>query len=51
MGRLSYQTNEKKIRKEFESYGAIKNIHIAKDIKGESRGYAFIEFDHKSDFV
>lgn len=52
VGRLSYQTNEKKLKKEFETYGAIKNVFIVKNTTtGESRGYGFIEFEHKSDFL
>lgn len=31
-------------------YGPIKTVKIIKDINGKSRGYGFIEFEHKSDF-
>jgi len=47
---LNYETNEKKLKKEFEIYGPVKRIRIVKDSNGKSRGYAFIEYEHKSDF-
>lgn len=41
VGRLNYETTEKKLRKEFEAYGPIKQIRMIK--KGEKfLGYAFI---------
>jgi len=48
--KLNYETNEKKLKKEFEIYGPVKRIRIVKDSNGKSRGYAFIEYEHKSDF-
>ena len=51
VARLSYNSNEKKLRKEFEVYGPIKRIRIVKNkLTGESRGYAFIEYENKKDF-
>jgi len=50
VARLSFETNEKKLRKEFEPYGEIKNVIIPKDIKTDKpRGYAFIEFERTED--
>jgi U1 small nuclear ribonucleoprotein len=41
VGRLNYDTTEKKLRKEFEAYGPIKQIRMIK--RGEKfAGYAFI---------
>lgn len=38
------------ILREFESFGPIKKVRIIKDKRNEkSRGYAFIEFEHKRD--
>ena len=34
-----------------QKYGIIKSVRIIRDIEGESRGYGFIEFDTKEDFV
>jgi U1 small nuclear ribonucleoprotein len=31
VGRLNFQTTEKKLRKEFEEYGQIKSIRIVRD--------------------
>merc|ERR1711879_572172 len=50
--RLNYETTEKKLRKDFEVYGTIKRIRMIKDTKSDKpRGYAFIEFEHKKDFI
>lgn len=38
------------MQRKFEFYGPIKRIRIVKDLSGKSRGYAFIEYEHKSDF-
>ena len=34
-----------------KKYGIIKDVKVIRDTKGDSRGYAFIEFDNKEDFV
>ena len=49
VSRLSYDVNEKRLKKEFEEFGPIRNIKIVRNSTGKSRGYAFIEFDHKTD--
>jgi U1 small nuclear ribonucleoprotein len=49
VGRLAYETTEKKLVKEFEEFGRIKRAHIVKDKDGRSRGYGFIEFEKDSD--
>ena len=38
VGRLSYDVTEKKLRREFEQYGAIENLVIVYDKDGQSRG-------------
>ena len=38
------------MQRKYEFYGPIKRIRIVKDLSGKSRGYAFIEYEHKSDF-
>jgi U1 small nuclear ribonucleoprotein len=45
VGRLSYDTTDNKLRREFEEYGVIKTCKIVTDLEGKSRGYAFIEFE------
>jgi len=45
VARLSYETSERKLKREFEVYGPIKRVRLVKDKEGKSRGYAFIEFE------
>lgn len=49
VGRLAYETTERKLRREFEQYGAIKQIvMVAQQSRtgaSKPRGYAFIEFE------
>lgn len=49
VGRISYDTTEKKLKREFEVFGSIKKVRMVYDQKGKPRGYAFIEFDHERD--
>ncbi|KAI6192316.1 U1 small nuclear ribonucleoprotein 70 kDa [Aphelenchoides bicaudatus] len=49
VARISYETSESKLRREFERYGPINKIKMVNDQEGKPRGYAFIEFAHKSD--
>ena len=49
VGRLSYDTNDKKLRREFEQYGPIRAIKVVTDLDGKPRGYAFIEFEREDD--
>lgn len=51
MGRLSYDTSEKKLRREFEQYGPIKSVKMVLDNDGKPRGYAFIEFETETDMT
>lgn len=48
--KLDPKIDEKKLKKEFEQYGEIKKIRVIRDFTGKSRGYAFIEYSHMSDF-
>uniref|UniRef100_A0A8C9GZB1 U1 small nuclear ribonucleoprotein 70 kDa n=1 Tax=Piliocolobus tephrosceles TaxID=591936 RepID=A0A8C9GZB1_9PRIM len=50
IGRLSYDVNEKKLKKEFETYGKIRKIKIIYDKNYKPKGYAFIEFEHTKSF-
>lgn len=49
VGRISYDTTEKKLKREFEVFGSIKKVRMVYDQKGKPRGYAFIEFEHERD--
>jgi len=49
VGRISYDTTEKKLKREFEVFGSIKKVRMVYDQKGKPRGYAFIEYEHERD--
>eukprot|EP00884_Botryococcus_braunii_P002804 jgi/Botrbrau1/12524/Bobra.0169s0066.1 len=50
VGRLSYDVTEKKLRREFEEFGAVKRVRLVVDRNSSKpRGYAFIEYEHKED--
>eukprot|EP00624_Nannochloropsis_granulata_P004879 evm.model.NODE_34650_length_7355_cov_19.795240.3 len=49
VARLSFDTTEKKLRREFEQYGPIESLRVVMDGEGKPRGYAFIEFEKEGD--
>ncbi|KAF9143714.1 hypothetical protein BGX30_014963 [Mortierella sp. GBA39] len=49
ISRLSYESTEKDLRREFTMYGPIENIRVVKDAEGKHSGYAFIEFEREKD--
>lgn len=59
IGRLSYEVTERKLLREMEAFGPIKDIHIIKrkvdndsgdtDTTMKSCGYAFVEYEHEED--
>jgi len=49
VARISYDTTEKKLKREFEVFGSIKKVRMIYDQKGKPRGYAFVEFEHERD--
>jgi len=49
VGRISFDSTEKKLKREFEVFGSIKKVRLVYDQKGKPRGYAFIEFEHERD--
>merc|ERR1711992_514979 len=50
VSRINFYTSESKLRREFESYGPIKQIKMMGDQKtGKPRGYCFIEFEQEKD--
>lgn len=51
VGRLSYDTSEKKLRRELEQFGRIKTIRMVNDREGKPRGYAFVEFEREDDMA
>ncbi|XP_014520848.1 U1 small nuclear ribonucleoprotein 70 kDa [Vigna radiata var. radiata] len=50
VAKLSYETTESRIKREFESYGPIKRVRLVADKEtNKPKGYAFIEFLHTRD--
>jgi len=49
VARISYDTTEKKLKREFEVFGSIKKVKMIYDKKGKPRGYAFLEYEHERD--
>jgi len=49
VARLAYNVTEEDLKNEFEYYGNIVSVHLVKDKKGQSRGYAFIQFESSAD--
>uniref|UniRef100_A0AC35U969 U1 small nuclear ribonucleoprotein 70 kDa n=1 Tax=Rhabditophanes sp. KR3021 TaxID=114890 RepID=A0AC35U969_9BILA len=49
VSRLSIETPESKIKREFSKWGTIENIKLVNNRDGLPRGYAFIEYSRKSE--
>mmetsp|Transcript_5609 Transcript_5609/g.7060 ORF Transcript_5609/g.7060 Transcript_5609/m.7060 type:complete len:431 (+) Transcript_5609:68-1360(+) len=51
VGRLAYEVTERKLLREMEAYGPVKDLKLVTDKKaaGKSRGYAFVEYEHEED--
>jgi len=48
IGRLAYEVTERKLLREMEAFGPIKDLKIVTH-EGKSRGYAFVEYEHEED--
>lgn len=50
LGRLSYETTEARLKRDFEIYGPIRQIRVVNNkFTGKPRGYGFIEYEHTRD--
>lgn len=58
VGRLAYEVTERKLLREMEAFGPVKDLRIiqdktksdsTEDALGKSRGYAFVEYEHEDD--
>lgn len=50
VGRLSYDTTERELKREFEAeFGPVASVNLVYDRQGRSRGYAFLEFQSEKD--
>lgn len=48
---ISYDTTEKKLRREFEQYGTIEELKMIKNLEKQPRGYAFIQFSSEEEMT
>jgi U1 small nuclear ribonucleoprotein len=51
IGRLSYMVSEQELKRVFWKYGPVKSVHLILDKQGRSRGYGFVEFEHRQDLL
>ena len=50
VGRLAYEVTERKLLREMEAFGPVKDLKLITDKQsGKSRGYAFVEFEREED--
>lgn len=49
VGRLAYEVTERKLLREMETFGAVKDLKLISDKENKSRGYAFVEYEHEED--
>eukprot|EP00961_Rhodomonas_salina_P263550 3561717-Rhodomonas_salina.1 len=50
VGRLSFLTDEHKLKREMEQYGPVKSVSLVYDKNtAKPRGYGFVEFEHERD--
>jgi len=49
VGKISYNTTEHKLKREFEIYGPVKKVRVVQDEGAKPRGYAFIEYEKERD--
>lgn len=49
VGRLAYEASERKLLREFEQFGPVKDVKLITCKDKKSRGYAFIEYEHEED--
>jgi U1 small nuclear ribonucleoprotein len=47
--RLSYNTTESRLKREFEQFGPVKQVKVVHDLDNKPKGYAFIEFERERD--
>lgn len=49
VGRVAYEVNERKLLREMETFGPVKDIKLVSNKDGKSRGYAFVEYENEED--
>lgn len=49
VGRLAYEVTERKLLREMEAFGPVKDIKLVSDKAGKSRGVGFVEYENEED--
>lgn len=49
VGRLAYEVNERKLLREMETFGPVRDLKLVTDKEGKSKGYAFVEYENEED--
>jgi U1 small nuclear ribonucleoprotein 70kDa len=49
VGRLAYEVTERKLLREMEAFGPVRDIKLVVDKEGKSKGYAFVEYENEED--
>jgi U1 small nuclear ribonucleoprotein len=49
VGRLAYEVTERKLLREMEAFGPVKDIKLVVDKEGKSKGRAFVEYENEED--
>jgi U1 small nuclear ribonucleoprotein len=49
VGRLAFEVNERKLLREMETFGPVKDIKLVSDKEGRSKGYGFVEYENEED--
>lgn len=49
VGRLAYEVTERKLLREMEAFGPVKDIKLVSDKEGKSRGICFVEYENEED--
>ena len=49
VGRLAYEVTERKLLRELETFGPVRDIKLVVDSSGKSKGYGFVEYENEED--
>mmetsp|Transcript_6936 Transcript_6936/g.19753 ORF Transcript_6936/g.19753 Transcript_6936/m.19753 type:complete len:313 (+) Transcript_6936:188-1126(+) len=49
VGRLAYEVTERKLLREMEAFGPVRDIKLVTDKEGKSRGFGFVEYENEED--
>lgn len=49
VGRLAHEVSDRKLLREMEAFGPVKDIKLVYDKEGNSKGYGFVEYDNEED--